>query len=330
MSSVSASITGRTSSSITVYVSWTPSSSAASYRARVTAGGRTAYISLGSSGTSGGSTTISGLSPNTSYSYSVLVQWNVGSGWQDGGASDSGSVTTYSTGPLVNSASYSGGYATVTWTQAQGGGASTISGRVFISDGSSTVASVDVTANNMNITRVNTGTLKGGTYYANVITWNSALNYDGRYASGSRVSFEIASYLLWSWSAANGSFNASAAATATLTQLNDAYTAITQHGKTTAFSWHIFNDLCHWVADLLSEAGGTWSDNYAALSGTYMTSSDKALTAIRWNSLSYNAQRAGSALGKTISFTARSKGDTVLGSYFTALVNNLNSAIEEV
>ena len=179
----------------------------------------------------------------------------------------------------------------------------------------------------MNITRVNTSTLKGGTYYANVITWNSALNYDGGYASGSRISFEIASYLLWSWTATNGSFNASAAATATLAQLNDAYTAITQHGKTTAFSWRVFNDLCHWVADLISEAGGTWSGNYAVLSATYMSSNDKALTAIRWNSLSYNAQRAGSALGKTISFIARNKGDAVLGSYFTALVSNLNSVI---
>ena len=332
MSSVSFSISSRSSSSITARVKWVPDSSKFTYRAKVSAGGHTAYASLGSSGTSYGSATVSGLSSNTSYTVSVLIQWNDGGGWRDGEASDSGSVMTYSADPYVRSASYSGGYVTISWTQSQGGGASTIHGRVFVSDGSTTIASADVSSvSSSNSTRVYTGTLKPGTYYANALSWNSAQEYDDYYSAyGTKVSFVVASYLLWSWTMASESFNASDDAQATSAQLSASYRAVTQRGKTTAFSWQVFNDLCRWVLQVLTQAGAGWSPTYAMPLATYIKSSDKTLTATKWNSLAYNAQRACSALGKTVSFTARSPGDKVYGSYFTTLVNNVNNAIKGV
>jgi hypothetical protein len=331
MSTVSASCSARTSSSVTMRISWTPDSSSFRYRALLTVGSRSTYVSLGNSGTSTGTATITGLSANTSYSWSVVIQY-YDSSWKTGGARDSGTIMTYNLSPVISSAAYSNGYVTVSWSQAHGGNASTISARVFVSNGSSTIASADVTAggsgNNSYSTRVSVGKLTSGTYYVNVISFNSAASYDGWYASAGRVSFTVVTYMPWSWTKAADSYNESNGS-ASYSQLVSACSAVTGKGKISDFSHTVFNDLCRWVNAVLTQAGNAWSSSYASYSATLMTESDRVLTAVRFNSLSYNAKRACTALTKTISFTARAKGEKVSGSFFTALVNNLNSAISE-
>ena len=124
----------------------------------------------------------------------------------------------------------------------------------------------------------------------------------------------------WDWTASNG--NASATAT------KAAYTAITNRGATTAFSYLVWNDLVDKVLEALSAEGDSWNTNsskYLSSSSTKMSSSDKTLTAARFNALRWNIGRHYST-----DITDRSKGQQVLGSYFTTLTDALNSWIATI
>jgi hypothetical protein len=120
---------------------------------------------------------------------------------------------------------------------------------------------------------------------------------------------------LWSWTASNGS--------ATATQTSKAYTAITNKGETSDFSYLVWNDMCKKVYDVRSAIGEwAWDTAYLPYENTRMSSSDKILTATRFNSLKYNI---GSKYSTGISDV--SKSDAVYGYYFTTLMAKLNEWI---
>lgn len=121
----------------------------------------------------------------------------------------------------------------------------------------------------------------------------------------------------WSWTGSNGS--ASAAQTRT------AYTAVTVRGPTTDFSYLVWNDLVDKVNETAEAAGSSWSTLYATLSQARMTSSDKMLTAKRFNAL---RQNIGSHISTGIPEV--SKGDTVKGSWFVILTEKLNQWIDKL
>lgn len=121
----------------------------------------------------------------------------------------------------------------------------------------------------------------------------------------------------WSWSSSNGS--------ATDTQTQDAYTAITNQGLTSNFSYKVWNDLVDKVYEVLDASGDSWNTTYASYSATRMSSSDKILTAIRFNSLRI---QIGSHVSTGI--TEKSAGEQVLGSYFTTLTDCLNQWIDNL
>lgn len=121
----------------------------------------------------------------------------------------------------------------------------------------------------------------------------------------------------WSWSSSNG--------TASASQTKAAYTALTNNGSTSDFSYLVWNDMCSKVIEIENAAGLTWSTKYASYADTKMSSSDKVLTATRFNSLRYNIGRSYST---DISEVA--SGDTVYAWYFTTLARCMNEWIDQI
>lgn len=121
----------------------------------------------------------------------------------------------------------------------------------------------------------------------------------------------------WSWQASNG--------TATASITSTAYNAVVNKTAVTNFSYLVWNDLVDKVKEVLDYIGDTWSANYATYSNTKMTSSDKTLTASRFNSLRFN-------IGKHYSTGINdvAPNDDVLGRYFTTLTTCLNAWIDTI
>ena len=121
----------------------------------------------------------------------------------------------------------------------------------------------------------------------------------------------------WSWSSSNG--------TASASQTKAAYTALTNNGSTSDFSYLVWNDMCSKVIEIENAAGLTWSTKYASYADTKMSSSDKVLTATRFNSLRYNI---GAVYSTDINEVA--SGDTVYAWYFTTLARCMNEWIDQI
>lgn len=119
----------------------------------------------------------------------------------------------------------------------------------------------------------------------------------------------------WSWTSSNGS--------ASSAQTRTAYSAITNHGNLSDFSYLVWNDLCDKAQEVLDATGGSWDSEYASYSATRMSSGDRSLTARRFNSLRFNV---GSHVSTGIQEVAR--GDVVYGHYFTTIANALNEWID--
>lgn len=121
----------------------------------------------------------------------------------------------------------------------------------------------------------------------------------------------------WSWSSSNG--------TASASQTKAAYTALTNNGSTSDFSYLVWNDMCSKVIEIENAAGLTWNTKYASYADTKMSSSDKVLTATRFNSLRYNIGRSYST-----GINEVASGDTVYAWYFTTLARCMNEWIDQI
>lgn len=121
----------------------------------------------------------------------------------------------------------------------------------------------------------------------------------------------------WSWSSSNG--------TASASQTKAAYTALTNNSSTSDFSYLVWNDMCSKVIEIENAAGLTWSTKYASYADTKMSSSDKVLTATRFNSLRYNIGRSYST-----GINEVASGDTVYAWYFTTLARCMNEWIDQI
>lgn len=121
----------------------------------------------------------------------------------------------------------------------------------------------------------------------------------------------------WSWSSSNG--------TASASQTKAAYTALTNNGSTSDFSYLVWNDMCSKAIEIENAAGLTWSTKYASYADTKMSSSDKVLTATRFNSLRYNIGRSYST-----GINEVASGDTVYAWYFTTLARCMNEWIDQI
>lgn len=104
-----------------------------------------------------------------------------------------------------------------------------------------------------------------------------------------------------------------------------AYSAITKQMETTEFSYKVWNDLCAKTREVRSARGSSsWRSDFLSYSDTLMSSSDKILTAERFNSLRINI---GSMQDVSSIPYPVVKGGEVYGSYFLTLTNALNREI---
>ena len=104
----------------------------------------------------------------------------------------------------------------------------------------------------------------------------------------------------------------------------------TSHGATTSISYSRWNDLVDKVHECVQAAGGSWNSSYASISNTKMTSSDKTLTATRYNSLVYNIRQfyTSGYAGTGYNGFPVSTGEIVYGSYFIYLGYAINQWID--
>lgn len=122
----------------------------------------------------------------------------------------------------------------------------------------------------------------------------------------------------WSWESSNGPEYL-----ATTAQTEQAYTAITNNGYLSDFSYLVWNDLVYKTNEVITGRNGSWNTTYGTLSQTLMTSSDRVMTAKRFNAVWWNlAQYVTVGLSR-----ARVAGETVMGSYFVTLAEAVNRAI---
>lgn len=158
-------------------------------------------------------------------------------------------------------------------------------------------------------------------------TWSgtaSHYNWDGGwddapYSIKNKINITVKSNkpALWSWSASNGS--------ATTSQTQSAYTAITNKTATTNFSYLVWNDMVDKVKAALDCVGESWDSTYATYENTKMSSSDKILTATRFNSLRFNI-----GSHEATGIADKSKDEYVYGEYFTILTDKLNTWINSI
>lgn len=120
----------------------------------------------------------------------------------------------------------------------------------------------------------------------------------------------------WSWSSSNGS--------ATASQTSKALSAVKNKGSLLNFSYLVWNDMVDKVKEVQEAKGESWMTKYASYSATRMSSSDKKLTATRFNSLRYNI-----GYYYSTGISEVKKGDIVYGYYFTTLANCINNWIAE-
>lgn len=118
----------------------------------------------------------------------------------------------------------------------------------------------------------------------------------------------------WSWTDSNGD--------ATVAQTQAAYTAITNQGSLSDFSYLVWNDLVNKANMVIAANGGSWNTAYGSLSATLMSRTDKAMTAQRFNALWYNLNQHTST-----GLSAVSPGNKIYGSYFVALANAINNIV---
>lgn len=120
----------------------------------------------------------------------------------------------------------------------------------------------------------------------------------------------------WSWYTSNGSASNSQTWAA-----NEATISLTSVKN---FSYLVWNDMVDKVKEILDATGNTWDTYYDTMANTKMTSSDKTLTAKRFNSLRYNI---GSHYSTGIEEVE--KGNVVYGWYFQRLVGRMNLWIDK-
>lgn len=127
----------------------------------------------------------------------------------------------------------------------------------------------------------------------------------------------ITSVAAWAWNISNGS--------ASKEQTIKAYNATSVKGAVSDFSHLVWNDMVDKCKEILDAINSSWDSRYSSYTNTKMTSSDKVLTASRFNSLRYNI---GSHYSTGINEVA--KGDIVYGDKVRSLGNFMTMWISEL
>lgn len=166
------------------------------------------------------------------------------------------------------------------------------------------------------------------TPYVKVVDLNTGdqLGFDKYWISGG-MQTSTPSVTPWYWDRQNYTNGAS------VSLVKMAWQALEQKGYCSSFSYLVWNDLIKKVIEMREGAGkSSWSTSnsdgtktYLSSNATKMSSTDKNLTAARFNAFRWN-------IGTVISTGIEDKkvGDFVLASDFITLVNYLNQAINNL
>lgn len=142
-------------------------------------------------------------------------------------------------------------------------------------------------------------------------------------ATGLDVWFETnaqtnsASIQPWSWSSSNGS--------ATASETQSSYNSLFNNGNVSDFSYKVWNDFCDKVYEVIQATGGSWNSQYTTYQNAKMSSSNRILTATKFNSLRKNID-----VGYNTDIGEVSTGDIVYGWYFTTFARCLNGWIDSL
>ena len=153
------------------------------------------------------------------------------------------------------------------------------------------------------------GLLSGTTYYINVIIDSPHMSSSVELET--QATTDRPSIMPWSWYSSNGS--------ASSYQTEKAFNAINNKGSLSDFSYLVWNDLVDKVKEVQEAKGLSWNSKFASYLATRMSSSDRKLTATRFNSFRFNI---GTYYSTGINDV--STGDIVYGSYFNILANCIN------
>lgn len=151
------------------------------------------------------------------------------------------------------------------------------------------------------------------------MSWSTSTTGEGNYEYKS-ITTTSATVDPWDWTASNGE--------ATADQTVIAYDVVNNPDSSrnvAYFSYLVWNDLVDKVFEAWEADDGSWNSKYLSYNATRMTSSDRTLTAARFNSLRYN-------IGVNVStdIDEVAKGDTVYGWYFERMTNCLNKWISNI
>ena len=140
---------------------------------------------------------------------------------------------------------------------------------------------------------------------------------------------------LWTWNDSNGS--------ATKAETMAAYSAITNNGQVSEFSYKVWNDLVAKINEIILSIKPEWISTYGSYVNTQMSEQDKELTANRFNAAVTNTYymwwswaNDPSATGyvgrKDFRGYARygNNSDLVYGSYFVELADRMNTMIHVI
>ena len=160
--------------------------------------------------------------------------------------------------------------------------------------------------------------LEPETSYLAYLSWSTTTVGQGNYDSTTVITSSKPTFIdYWNWNQNNGS------ATAALTRT--AYNAIQNRGAVASFSYLVWNDIVDKVKEILDEVGDPWDTRYTTYSGARMSSSDRTLTADKFNSVSYNI-----GLRVSTGINTQYPGDIVYGDYFITLTDCINTWIDQL
>lgn len=156
------------------------------------------------------------------------------------------------------------------------------------------------------------------TSYLAYLSWSTTTVGQGNYDSTVVITAPEPVYVdYWDWDRNNGS------ATASLTRT--AYEATLSHGAVSAFSYLVWNDIVDKVKEILDASDDTWNSRYTTYNGARMSSTNRTLTADKFNSVQYNI-----GLRVSTGISEVSPGDVVYGYYFSRLTDSINEWIDQL
>lgn len=106
-------------------------------------------------------------------------------------------------------------------------------------------------------------------------------------------------------------------------QTQQAYRAITQAGYLSDFKYTVWNDMVDKAVEIIAARGAQWNNDYGTVAESKMVSSNRILTAKKFNALWWNLKHFTDVSGVQKAVT----GGKIYGSYFIALTDAMNSII---